>query len=120
MTRRAVPPAPAGLSEASAALWPGLAADVLAVAGGAEVDFLLLAELLHAMDRLAQVRAALAADGVTVAGSRGQARPHPLLATEVTLAGRVTAITEQLQLAPGLDRSNWYAVSADGRIIGRP
>jgi hypothetical protein len=108
-----IPPAPVGLSPEIAALWPGLASDLLVVTGGAAVDFRALADLLRIEDRLRQVRAALDADGVTVLGSTGQIRPHPLLVTEATLARAVRDGYNALHL---LNRSWTMKVGPDGRL----
>ena len=98
--RPAIPPAPSDLSPQSAARWPGLASDVIASSGGAEVDFALLAHVLRAEDRLAQVQAILHSDGLTTTGSKGQTRPHPLLLAESVLRREVAQGFERLLLAP--------------------
>jgi len=115
MTRRPKPPAPPDLSPASAAAWAGLVADLLATSGAAEVDLMLLANVLRATDRLAQVRAVLAVDGATVLGSQGQVRPHPLLATESTLRREVAQGLDALMLSPR-HRGGVLEVSPSGRL----
>ena len=109
-----LPPAPADISETSRARWPGLAADVIATTGGAEVDFLALANVLRAEDRLADVRAVLDAEGPTVTGSRGQTRPHPLLVSEAVLRREIATGMDRLGF--GL-RNRWrFRVTRAGRL----
>lgn len=103
--RVSLPDPPGDLSADSRALWPGLAADVVSAMGGAEVDFLRLADVLRARDRLAAVTVALERDGVTVAGSKGQLRPHPLLTTEASLRREVADGLAALKLG-ARDRYN--------------
>ena len=108
-----IPPAPAGLSPESVALWPGLAADLATITGGAATDYRALADVLHVEDRLRQVRAALDAEGVTVSGSKGQTRPHPLLVSEATLVRAVRDGYASLRL---INRSWSAKVGPDGRL----
>jgi len=109
-----VPPAPADLSETSTALWVGLAADVRTALGGAETDYLALADVLRAADRLAQIRAVLDAEGPTVAGSKNQMRPHPLLTAESVLRREVAQGMKALRLSAA-DRHR-FDVGDDGRL----
>jgi hypothetical protein len=114
---------PDDLSAASRGLWPGLVADLAVVAMAAskattvaaQVDLLLLADTLRARDRLEDVAAELAKTGVVVDGSKGQVRPHPLLAVERALRAELGAGFERLQLAP---RRRPFAVKVDtgGRL----
>lgn len=108
------PPAPADLSPESAAVWPGLAADIAITMGAAEVDFVVLHDVLLARDRLAQVRAVLDAEGLTVSGSKGQSRPHPLLVTESVLRREVADGLRRLRL-DSTNRFN-FEVGPDGRL----
>jgi len=89
-------PSPAELGGAAAAtMLPPALADRLAAAVAELLERtqveLTAAELLHrdllvaAVERLDDVRAQIARDGVTVAGSRGQQRAHPLLPLEAKL-----------------------------------
>ncbi len=111
---RPIPPAPADLSPESRADWPGLAADVLATLGGAEVDFTMLGDMLRGRDRLAQVRDVLEREGLTVTGSKGQTRPHPLLVTESVLRREVADGYKRLRLDGS---SRWrFDVTTEGRI----
>jgi hypothetical protein len=109
-----VPPAPGDLSPESSALWPGLAADVAVAMGGGQVDFLALAGVLRAADRLAEIRAVLAAEGLTVKGSKGQSRPHPLLIAESVLRREVAQGMKSLRLSAA-DRHR-FDVGDDGRL----
>jgi len=60
------------------------------------------AELIRrAAERLTQVDQRLAEDGLTVAGSRRQLRPHPLLAFEVRLRRELTRSLRQPEFAFG-------------------
>jgi hypothetical protein len=90
----------ADLSEASRAAWPGLASDLQALHGGYQLWFEFLAETLRVTDELAIVRETLRRDGLTVAGSQGQVRPHPLIATEQTLRREIQTGWERLGMTP--------------------
>jgi hypothetical protein len=102
------PEPPDDLSASSRALWPGLVADLAVAAmassrattAAAHVDLLLLADVLRARDRLDDIAAQIGKDGVTVNGSQGQIRPHPLLAVERALRAEVATGFERLELAP--------------------
>jgi len=76
-TSRRRPRAPAGLSEAGRGLWR-------AIVGRYELDpaeTMTLFQACKCADLIARLDAELAAaDGLTVAGSEGQPRPHPHLA----------------------------------------
>ncbi len=95
-------------------MWPGLLADLEVTTGASVVDLELLADLLRARDRLAQVQAVLAVDGPTVAGSMGQLRPHPLLSTESTLRREVAQGWDRLRLSPA--HHGYLEVTAAGRL----
>ncbi len=110
-----IPTAPPDLSPASADAWPGLAADLHAIHGGHEADFTLLANVLRAEDRLAGVAKAIGLDGVTVTGSKGQLRPHPLLAVETVLRREVAEGLDRLRLSPA-KRDAYWKVGRSGRL----
>jgi hypothetical protein len=95
-------PPPAGLSTASRRLWAELVTDVAVVTDGrpAASSLVLIEEVLRARDRLAEIRETLATDGVTVVGSRGQTRPHPLLAIERQLVAEISNGLARLELRP--------------------
>ena len=114
MTRRPRPAPPPDLSVESQAVWPGLVADLEATTGASVVDVELLADLLRARDRLAQVQAVLAADGPTVSGSMGQVRAHPLLVAESTLRREVAQGWDRLRLSPA--HHGYLEVTAAGRL----
>ena len=94
MTARVVPIAaarevpPCHLGEAGVALWRSIQRDHEVTDGA---GLALLARACECADRLAQIRAQLAVDGLLTAGYKKQPRPHPLLAVE--------AETIRLQLA---------------------
>jgi len=71
--------APAHLGEHGRRLWRDIITDhgIDDAAGRA-----MLLRACEALDRLKQVQAQIAADGLTTKGYRGQVRPHPLLVTE--------------------------------------
>ncbi len=110
-----IPPAPPDLSPASSDAWAGLAADLHAIHGGHEVDFTILANVLRAADRLAGVAETIGRDGVTVAGSKGQLRPHPLLAIEQSLRREVADGLDRLQLSPA-KRDRYWRLGRGGRL----
>lgn len=113
--RSEAPEAPTDLGEAAQARWPSLAADVLALTGGANVDFDLLAHLLRTEERLAELRTAIAKQGVTVEGSKGQLRPHPLLLREEALSRSVADAYDTLKLTPAR-RGQLVNVDPNGRL----
>lgn len=117
MSRRkkgSVPSPPADLSPDSTALWEALAQDVVVTMGGAQVDFVVLYDLLLARDRLAEIRETLATEGLIVTGSKGQSRPHPLLVSESVLRREVAQGLRRLRL----DSAERYRfdVGPDGRL----
>ena len=116
------PPAPDDLSAESQQLWPGLVSDVRATWGSSaeqvsEVELILLAGVLRALDRLRMVGAEIAKTGPVVEGSRKQARPHPLLRVEAELRGEVTKGFERLGVSGWGTRN--YRVDAAGRLVAR-
>jgi hypothetical protein len=118
----AAPPAPDDLSPESQRLWPGLVSDIHATWGSGaeqvrEVELILLAGVLRALDRLRMVGAELAKSGPVVEGSRKQARPHPLLRVEAELRSEVAKGFERLGVS-GWNTRN-YRVTAAGRIVPR-
>lgn len=112
---RYTPDPPADLSRASASLWPRYLADLRAASGElAEVDVVVLADALRVMDRLAQVRAVLDDEGLTVVGSRRQTRPHPLLAVESGLRKELATYWQRLNFDPA--RHGLATVTQTGRL----
>jgi hypothetical protein len=103
-------------------LWPGLVSDILATWGSgaeqvSEVELILLAGVLRALDRLRMVGVELAATGPVVEGSRKQARPHPPLRVEAELRSEVAKGFERLRVTGWHTRN--YRVDAEGRIVAR-
>lgn len=86
---------PQGLSAESAALWRKTLSDFAFCTAS---DLALLAEYCRCHDRLADLRAAIKKDGVTVDGSRGQMRPNPLLAAENDARRALIALARALGL----------------------
>jgi hypothetical protein len=93
---------PSGLAPASQRLWRALVNDVECVTDGppAAASLVVVEEVIRARERLAEVRKTLADEGVTVSGSRGQLRPHPLLVMERQLVGEIVNGLERLELRP--------------------
>ncbi len=114
---RSIPPAPADLSPESQGDWPGLDADVTVTLGAAALDFSMLADVLRGRDRLAQVRDVLGREGLTVTGSKGQTRPHPLLITESVLRREVADGYKRLRLDGS---ARWRFDVTEGRITPWP
>lgn len=81
MSREQTPPE--GLRPESGEFWAELRD--LAVWELDAADWRLIDEIAKHSDRLASVGEELSAAGLTVKGSKGQVRPHPLLTTEATL-----------------------------------
>lgn len=113
---RPVPPMPKELPAAAKDLWQGLASDVVAVAGGAEIDLLLLADMVRVRQRLLEVSETLNKEGLTVEGSKGQKRPHPLLSVEGALQRDFAAGMDRLGLSPGTRNAHLNRVEPDGRL----
>lgn len=99
------PVPPADLRPPWADLFCRLALDVALGERPAEVDELMLADVVRTMARLEQLRVVLAEAGPTVAGSKGQVRPHPLLSIEAHLVREVGAGMDRLRLSPARRRS---------------
>lgn len=58
----------------------------------------LLRQFAETLDRLREVQSAIKRDGLTVHGSQGQPRPHPLLASESALRRDLLACARALRL----------------------
>lgn len=87
--------APVHLGEHGRRLWRDLIADhgIDDAAGRA-----MLLRACESLERLRQVQAQIAADGLTTKGYRGQVRPHPLLATEAEQSRILLACFRALNL----------------------
>jgi hypothetical protein len=107
---------PAGLSDEVAALWPGHASDLFVRTGATAVELDRLADVLRLEDRLRAVRRTIDEQGLTVAGSQGQTRPHPLIDVEIRLVKAVADGYRGLHLTPGPDDA-LKPVGADGRLV---
>jgi hypothetical protein len=95
------PAPPRGLSRRSRDFWRAVDAEFVL----APPDFELLRGICTTMDRLDEVRSAISRDGVTVPGSKGQIRPHPLLAEERGLNVTLARLLRELDLDADPDPS---------------
>lgn len=86
---------PVGLSAEARALWRATTTEF---EFNTAADRALLAELCRTLDRLRQVQRVVARDGLTVLGSTGQARAHPLLNVESEQRRALLALCRQLRL----------------------
>lgn len=90
------PRAPAGLQRRGRAFWRQVVADYeLSTA-----ELALLAETAGVLDEIDRLRAAITEEGVTVAGSKGQPRAHPLWTELQRSRATLGRLIAQLQL-PG-------------------
>jgi hypothetical protein len=96
--RNAPPPPPEGLGDAGAALWRDVRRDYVLRAD----EEVLLVSACRTLDELGRLEQKLATTSLTVAGSKGQVRPHPLLAE--TRAHRLAL--RQLLGAIGIDEAD--------------
>ena len=94
----APPDPPDGIGEAGAALWRAVRADYDLRAD----EEAILASACRTLDEIGRLEAKLGSVSLTVSGSRGQVRPHPLL-SEVR-AHRLAF--KQLLAAIGIDEAN--------------
>ena len=84
------PRAPAGLARRGRQFWT----KTVAVYSLSDAELELLVEVCRALDQCEDLQAAIATEGITVAGSKGQSRVHPAVAElrQVRLAvGRLIA-----------------------------
>lgn len=89
------PAPPKDLSTAGKALWRKTLSDY---AFSTATDLAMLAEYVRTFDRLAEIRAAIAKDGITVQGSQGQPRQHPLLSAENDARRALIALARVMQI----------------------
>lgn len=83
--------------------WQDIEGQLIAEGGPLrETEKLILDNLLAAQRRLDQLDAIIQAEGVTVSGSKGQLRPHPLLTEQRALRGEIARGIETLRR----DRAN--------------
>jgi Phage terminase, small subunit len=111
---------PADVSKTSKQLWRDLVADVECVSGGppAAASLVIVEDVVRARERLVEIRVALAADGVTVSGSRGQKRPHPLLIIERQLVAEIATALDRLELRPSRIRGARLVAEARSLTVG--
>jgi hypothetical protein len=94
--KREESPLPPGLAASGSALWR----DTLAEFELSGPELALLGEACRVADRLAEIAAELGSAELTVAGSTGQPRPHPLLAEARSQARLLDQLVRALAL-PG-------------------
>jgi len=88
------PSPPADLGPAGAALWAAITATYVL----APAELAILGRAARTADILAGLDAVLAADGLTVAGSRGQPRVHPAVAAVEAQSRLLDALFRSLEL----------------------
>ena len=87
--------APMHLGDHGKRLWRDIMTDHgIDDAGGRSI----LLRACESLDRLRQVQAQIAVDGITTKGYRGQVRPHPLLSTEAEQSRILLACFRALNL----------------------
>lgn len=87
--------APKSLGAEGRKLWRKLCAEYEITGAG---SLAVLQSMCEAVDRLAQCQEAINRDGMTVPGSGGQPRPHPLLQTEAEARRALLAHSRALRL----------------------
>jgi P27 family predicted phage terminase small subunit len=90
----AIPAPPRDLSADGRALWRTLIDEYTF----ADSDLTLLHQLCSAVDRVRACQRKIARDGLTVTGSTGQPRPHPLLSVEAEFRRQTLACVRALRL----------------------
>ena len=113
------PRPPAGLGAAGRSFWRS----VVAVYDLSPVEKLLLGQAAAVADLLARTDAELAESDLTVLGSTGQPRAHPLLAASAVQRGVLDMLTRSLSLpmpdeTNGRRRSPAAAAAANARWRG--
>jgi hypothetical protein len=111
-----MPTAPKGLNPPGRALWRG----VLAKYELSPAELGILAQATRVVDLLARIDAELAEAKLTVAGSTGQLRPHPLIAASADQRRVLDSLFRSLQLpmpgeAEGHRRSPAAVAAAQAR-----
>ena len=89
-----LPSPPSHLQAPGIALWSSTVAEW----DLCEADQLVLAAACESVDRLTEIRDAIARDGVTVTDPSGRIRAHPLMASEAALRGVLLRAWAQLHL----------------------
>ena len=108
--------APSGLGAAGKALWR----EVMAEFGLAPHESAILVQVCRCVDRLDQIEAELAGAELTVAGSTGQPRAHPLLAEQRMQARLLESLSRALSIPlPGEDVGRRRSPSAREAALQR-
>ena len=92
------PQPPATLKETGSAAWESLWSEVPWLSPS--TDLLMVLRLCQLHDRRAAMMAQLDSDGLTVAGYKGQPRPHPLLAHLSAVETELRQLEQQAGLTP--------------------
>lgn len=90
---------PTHLSPESKKLWRKIAASYAGIEGDASGEKI-LQSLCECLDRLTAISEQIGREGLTVPGSQGQPRAHPLLASETEHRRMVLAHYRALRLEP--------------------
>ncbi len=116
-----VPVVPDGLGEAGASLWTAITAEY----DLRPDELALLRSFCEVTDECRSLRQAIAEQGLTVAGSRGQVRPHPLLgalaqsrAMQVRLAAQLGLPDDDEDAAKATPASRQASRAARARWAG--
>jgi hypothetical protein len=110
------PSAPRGLGRAGKSLWRGVNAEF----GLAPHELAILVQCCRCADRLEAIEAELAAVPLTVAGSTGQPRAHPLLAEWRAQARVLESLSRALSIPlPGEDVGRRRSPSAREAAVQR-
>lgn len=88
-------PAPPGFSAESRALWADIMKSHVIDDGASRA---LLRQLCESLDGLRAVQARIKQDGLVIAGSKGQLRPHVLLGVESEYRRSILATVRALRL----------------------
>jgi P27 family predicted phage terminase small subunit len=87
--------APPALSAEARELWVDIMKSHVVDDGASRA---LLRQLCESLDGLRAVQARIKQDGLMIAGSKGQARPHPLLVSEAEFRRAILACVRGLRL----------------------
>lgn len=112
------PRAPRGLGAEGRRFWRSLVADYEFTAG----ELVLLEKAARTLDDVARIEGELAGAPLTVAGSTGQVRPHPLLAELRGMRALFASLLRSLALDHGEDetpRGRPLTNSERGRMAAR-
>jgi hypothetical protein len=108
--------APSGLGKAGRALWR----EVMAEFGLAPHESAILVQVCRCLDRLDAIEGELAGAPLTVEGSQGQPRPHPLLSEQRMQARLLESLSRALSIPlPGEDVGRRRSPSAREAAVQR-